>query len=259
MIRKIHNAASGLSAQAAKMDIISHNVANMNTIGYKKKEISFEDLLYREMAGSSSPVAPNAYSLPQGQGVKPAAVTPHFKQGILRETGREQDFAIEGEGMFRLRLPHGETAYTRAGAFYVDENRHLVCSQGYRVEIEGFAQVDSFASMDVNEQGMIVFLDEDGHAVGTAQLLLYRFLNQEGLMAIGENLWQPSANSGALEEGAPGGEGFGKIRQRYLEEANVNLIEEMAKLMLAQRSFQINSRSVQTGSEMWELANNIRR
>lgn len=262
MIRKLWNSACGMMAQALKIDTIANNVANVNTPGFKKSKILFEDLLYRTMAAPGNPVQDpvQAQHLLTGQGARAAQQRVSFLPGSFLETGRELDFAIDGEGFFRVILPDGREAFTREGNFYRNGEGALVTAEGYPVDILSpeLAGLD-YARILVDTDGTVEQLNAESVAVGTSRLPLYRFRNPEGLEALGNNLWAATAASGEPERGNPGEDGFGRILQGFMEQSNVNLVEEMTNLVLAQRAYEINSRSVRTADEMWQIANQIRR
>lgn len=261
MIRKLWNSASGMLAQSLKIDAIANNVANINTTAFKKNEVLFQDLAYRAMEGRGEPMEPGSgENLRVGQGVKPAATRMSFLQGILQETNRERDFAILGDGFFRILLPDGSQAFTRAGGFGLDAGYNLVTEDGYTVDLlpqdmRGWA----FTSISVEPNGTIRLYDEDGEIMGEGVATLYRFQNTEGLEAMGKNLWRTTANSGEPEPGRPGSQGFGVVQQKFLEQSNVSMLEEMTRLIMAQRAYEMSSRAVRTADDMWSMANQIRK
>ena len=261
MIRKLWNSAAGMLAQSFKIDVIANNVANVNTTGFKKKEVQFQDLLYRPVESPGAPTVPGSgENLLIGQGVRPSLTQTYFMQGILQETGRELDMGIEGEGFFHILLPDGRQGFTRAGAFILDANLNLVTDDGYRAdllppELRGL----DFASISVEPHGALRLLDGDGEVIGEGRATLFRFTNPEGLEAIGKNLWVATENSGEPQRGRPGDEGFGLLKQKFLEQSNVSLLEEMTRLILAQRGYEISSRAVRTADDMWSMANQIRK
>lgn len=260
MISILWSSASGMLAQAARIDTIANNVANVNTTGFKRQDARFQDLLYRPVSGPGMPVEPEADRVWAGHGVKMSAVTTSFIQGMPRETGRELDMALVGDGFFRILLPDGEEAYTRAGSFHQDAAGNLVTENGYRVDIFPAELVGRpFASLTINPNGQIQLFDENETLIGEGYAQIFRFQNSEGLAPRGENLWLATANSGEPQSGRPGTEGFGVVIQRSLEQSNVNLVEEMTRLIVAQRAYEISSRAVRTADDMWSLANQIRR
>ena len=261
MIGLLKNSASGMVAQSLKIDTVANNVANVNTTGFKGTDVRFQDLMYRSVHGSGNPVVPQSENvLAVGQGVKSAATATNFMTGAQLETGRELDMSIVGEGFFRVTLPNGQVGFTRAGNFYLDANQDLVTENGYHVdllpqELTGM----NFASISISDKGMIRLYNEADEVIGQGEATIFRFTNQSGLAARGENIWLATENSGNPLAGRPGSDGFGPIVQRQLESSNVNLIEEMTRLISAQRAYEMSSRSVRTADEMWAIANQIRR
>ena len=275
MIRKLWNSASGMLAQSLKIDVIANNVANINTAGFKKKDVHFQDIMYRSLSGPGNPVVPdNGDKILVGQGVKPAAIKTVFSQGILMETGRELDMAILGDGYFRVLLPDGREAFTRVGAFALDQNMNLVTEDGYLVDLlpPELAGKD-LSGFSVGSDGTIIlYIYEEGDASGEGEAagegnateeegeaVIYRFGNPEGLEARGRNLWMATENSGEPIGGKPEEDGFGSIAHKFLEQSNVSIIDEMTNLILAQRAYEISARAVRTADEMWSMANQIRK
>lgn len=261
MITKLWSSASGMVAQTFKIDTIANNIANANSTGFKKKAAHFQDLLYRSFKSPGNPVVLDTEdALLVGQGVKPVVSKTNFMQGVLSETGRELDMAIQGEGLFRVLLPDGRHAFTRAGTFAFDAAGQLVTAEGYRVELlpEELGGKE-FSKLSVERDGTILLYNENGEAMGEGVAEIFRFENAEGLEAIGRNLWLATENSGQPLPGRPGDAGFGTIMQKFLEQSNVNMAEEMTRLIMAQRAYELSSRAVRTADEMWSLANQIRR
>ncbi|RJX27845.1 MAG: flagellar basal-body rod protein FlgG [Dethiobacter sp.] len=261
MIRKLWNSATGMLAQSFKIDTIANNVANVNTTGFKKKSVLFQDLMYRSLRGPGNPVAPNEEGkLLVGQGVKPAAIKTYFLPGVLRETGIELDMAIQGEGFFRILLPDGRESFTRVGGFSLDPTLNLVTEDGYLVDLlpQELAGRE-FTSISIDSNGTVRLYNDAGEVTREGETAIYRFQNPEGLEAIGRNLWLATENSGEPLRGRPEDEGFGAIKQKFLEQSNVSMVEEMTSLILAQRAYEISSRAVRTADEMWALANQIRK
>lgn len=261
MLIKLWSSASGMLAQSFKIDTIANNIANVNTTAFKKKEAHFQDLLYRSVKNLGSPVDLNAEdALLVGQGVKTAATKTYFLQGITSETGRELDMALQGEGFFRIILPDGTHAYTRAGNFARDGAGQLVTEDGYRVDLLPKELMGrEFTSISIDNYGVIRLYSETGEAMGEGFAEIYRFQNAEGLEAIGKNLWLATDNSGEPLPGKPGDAGFGTILQKFLEQSNVSMVDEMTRLILAQRAYELSSRAVRTADDMWALANQIRK
>ncbi|HZK57135.1 MAG TPA: flagellar basal-body rod protein FlgG [Clostridia bacterium] len=264
-MRALWTAASGMKAQQLNMDIISNNLANVNTTSYKKQKIEFKDLLYENLKttdlndGEGTPV-----NLQVGHGVMPVATTRMFTMGNLERTDNTFDMAINGEGFFVIEDPNGNFFYTRDGNFKLsvefDEMR-LVTSEGYTVlsDFEDAIYFDEdMGDITVSESGLITAKTEDGEIEDIATIALVKFINPEGLEAIGKNLYIETTASGEpifMEDE----ERTSDIIQCYLETSNVQIVDEMVKLIVAQRSYEINSKAIQTADEMLGMANNLRR
>lgn len=261
MLRALANSAAGIDAQAKKVDVVAHNIANINTVGYKKQTVSFAELFYRQLAQPGLPVngePPNQRPIMEGSGVKVVSTQRDWQQGAIVETGRELDFAIQGKGFFEVQLPDGSFAYTRSGIFTRDEDGWLLTPQGYYLTVP-FELDPELQEIVVSPQGLVTAKNRDGGIEELGYWPLYYFTNPAGLQAIGDNLFVATEASGELLEALPGEDGLGTIKQGYLENANVFLAEEITALIEAQRAYQINSRALQTADEMWSMANNLRR
>lgn len=262
MIRSLWISASGMAAQQINLDVISNNLANVNTVGFKRSRADFQDLLYQNVksAGVASGVGtqvPTGIQL--GSGVRPVAVQKLFIQGDFQQTQSDLDIAVEGDGFFQITKPDGEISYTRAGSFKKDNEGRMVSSDGY--PLEPSISIPSNASkVSISSDG-IVSAEVSGSSVPTdlGRIELARFVNPSGLNSIGKNLFLPTASSGDPITGRPGQEGFGTLSQGYLESSNVNIAEEMINMIIGQRSYEINSKSIQTADEVLQTANNLRR
>lgn len=261
MLRSLNNSAAGIDAQAKRVDVIAHNIANINTTAYKKQRVSFAELYYKQTAKPGAPVTGNPSNntpVLEGSGVKIAGTERDFEQGPLVQTGREMDLAINGKGFFEVILSNGDLAYTRSGVLKVDENGWLTTAQGLRltapVEIS-----EGYHNININITGIVTGKSPEGEIEELGSLFLVNFTNPEGLEAIGDNLFSATEASGELWEAMPGEEGLGEIRQGYLENANVFLAEEITNLIEAQRAYQLNSRALQASDEMWAMANSLKR
>ncbi|NPB08780.1 MAG: flagellar basal-body rod protein FlgG [Thermodesulfobacteria bacterium] len=260
MIRSLWTGATGMQAQQLKLDVIAHNLANVNTAGFKKSRVDFEDLLYQKLKlagalnaeGNQVPVG-----MEIGLGVRPVAVSKVFSQGEYEQTNKELDLAIEGRGFFKV-LVNGEELYTRAGHFKVDRDGYVVTPNGARLQPE-FTVPNGTVRIEVTQDGLMTALDANGTALAQVQLLLYDFPNPAGLYAIGRNLYRASDAAGDVIEGQPGREGFGTIAQGYLEMSNVDVVEEMVQMIVTQRAYEANSKTIQTADNMLEMANNVKR
>lgn len=261
MLRSINTSAAGIDAQAKRVDVIAHNIANINTTAYKKQRVSFAELYYSKVAKPGIPASgnpPNNTPILEGSGVKIKNTDRDFEQGAIIQTGRELDLAIQGKGFFEVEHPNGSLAYTRNGILNVDENGWLITAQGYRLT----APIEippGYRDISIAPIGIVTGKNSEGDIEELGHLFLVDFTNPEGLEAIGENLFLATEASGEIWEGMPGQEGFGQIRQGYLENSNVFLAEEITELIEAQRAYQLNSRALQAADEMWAMANSLRR
>lgn len=261
MLRSLANSAAGINAHAQKVDVIAHNIANINTVGYKKQNVSFAELLYHELAGPgipANPQPPNQRPIMEGNGVKINSIQRDWREGAVVETGRNLDFAIIGQGFFEVYLPDGSFGYTRSGVFHIDPDGYLVTAQGYPLTVP-FEIDPGIQEIVVSPDGTVTGRNTAGETVEIGYWPVYSFVNPEGLEAIGDNLYIATEASGEPWEGMPGEEQLGIIKQGYLESSNVMLAEEITNLIEAQRAYQINSRALQAADEMWSMANNLRR
>ncbi len=262
MLRSLFTAATGMYAQQLNVDVISHNLANVNTTGFKKSRAEFQDLIYQTMIQPGAP-SDDGTQYPSGiqigLGVRPVAVAKFFTPGDLINTGNNLDLAIDGEGFFQVTLPDGTIAYTRAGNFRLDRDGRIVTNDGYPLE-PGITVPADATGITVGGDGRVTVTQPGTVApveIGTIELA--RFINPGGLKAIGKNLFLETDASGATTTGAPGTEGRGTIVQGFLEMSNVNIVEELANLIIAQRAFDINSKAVQTSDEMLQTVSAIKR
>lgn len=256
MLRGLSNAASALVAQQLKLDVTANNVANLNTTAFKKKDVQFKDLLYQEEARRGNAVLPAAEKpVTAGTGTAMSAIRTDLSDGVFQVTGRELDFAVVGPGYFRVQLPDGSEAYTRAGEFRKDGDGFLVTPQGYRVQMPQLpAEEHEFR---ISEDGIITAITPAGEVIPLGQVMLAYFDNPAGLIKLGGNLYAASPASGEPRIEQPGPNT--QIKQFALEGANVDLIVEMTNLIVGQRNFSLNARALQTLDEMMQTANNIRR
>ncbi|MCG7756119.1 MAG: flagellar basal-body rod protein FlgG [Nitrosomonas sp.] len=253
MIRSLWIAKTGLDAQQTKMDVISNNLANVSTNGFKRARAVFEDLLYqtiRQPGAQSSQQTQLPSGLQLGTGVKPVSTESIFTQGGLQQTENQRDVAIRGVGFFQVLLPDGTTAYTRDGAFQSDLNGQLVTSSGYAVQ----------PAITVPPNALGVTIARDGTVSATVpgavapiqvgNIQLASFVNPAGLLKMGENLYQETASSGAPNQNAPGTNGLGLLEQNFVETSNVNVVEELVNMIQTQRAYEMNSKSIETSDQM---------
>ena len=260
MIRSLWTAATGMQAQTLNIDVISNNLANVSTSGFKKSRAEFQDLLYETLrpAGvASSETSEVPVGIQVGHGTRPSAVNRIFIQGDFQQTKNELDLAIEGDGFFQVIQANGDTAYTRDGSFKLDNEGRIVNSDGFLLEPEITVPNNTIA-ISIAIDGTVSVL-QSGQAepteIGTIQLA--RFVNPAGLHSIGRNLYIPTAASGDEILGTAGEDGFGTIAQGYLEGSNVSVVEEMVNMIVAQRAYETNSKVIQASDEMLQMANNV--
>lgn len=262
--RALRTAASGMYAQQINIEVISNNIANMNTTGFKKNKPEFQDLMYQEVAvnpiNSSAPGIKSTGTevIQVGNGVKPSSTQKIFIQGDLVPTNNLLDLAIQGDGFFQIRKPDGTFVYTRDGSFKVNAEGVIVTSSGYSLDPEIRIDENS-VGFSVSRDGVIELQQRDGTNIPIGNIQLVRFLNPAGLMSLGDNLYAETEASGVPIFGAPGADGFGEIHQGFLESSNVDVVEEMISMITAQRAYEINSKTVKTVEEMMTMANNLKR
>ncbi|MCE9521824.1 MAG: flagellar basal-body rod protein FlgG [Alphaproteobacteria bacterium] len=262
-MRSLSIASSGMLAQQLNVEVISNNIANMNTTGFKRQRAEFQDLLYQniERMGASSSdqstIVPTGIQV--GTGVKTASVYRIMQQGNMNATENPYDLAIEGKGFFRIRMPSGDTGYTRAGAFAVNAEGQIVTSEGYAVE-PGINIPQGTTSVTINASGQVyVRLAGQTTDTLTGQLDLAVFANEAGLDAQGSNIFLETAASGSAQTGTPGSTGFGQIAQGSLETSNVNSVAEITSLITAQRAYEMNSKVVTVSDEMLQMTSRLSR
>jgi len=261
-LRALWTAAVGMQGQALNIDVISNNLANVNTTGFKRSRADFQDLLYQSLriagaASSSGTEIPTANQV--GLGTKVAAVAKIFTQGDYKQTGNELDLAIDGRGFFQITTPEGEIAYSRAGSFKLDGDGNIVTSDGYLLEPQITVPTNAI-QLTVGPDGTVTVMnagETTPSEIGNIETA--RFANPAGLTGMGKNLFMESETSGTPTTGTPGEDGLGTISQGYLEMSNVNVVEEMVNMILAQRSYEINGKAIQTADEMLQMANNVKR
>jgi flagellar basal-body rod protein FlgG len=261
-MRALRTAATGMSAQQTNVEVISNNIANMNTVGFKRQRAEFQDLMYQnvERAGArtsgAGTVAPTGIQI--GAGVKTGATYRITEQGSMTRTENTYDLAIDGKGFFQVLLPSGETAYTRAGNLGVDDQGRLVTDDGYVVQPE-ITIPEGTRDVSISKSGQVqVVLGQEAQTQEAGQLQLATFVNEAGLEAIGDNLLLESGASGAAVIGAPGEPGFGQLMQGYTEASNVDAVTEITSLIVAQRAYEMNSKVINTADEMLSAANQLK-
>lgn len=262
MIRALYTAATGMNAQETNLDVISNNLANVNTIGFKKGRADFQDLMYQyvvEPGAQTSQTTTNPTGVQVGLGVKTVAVQKMFTQGDMTSTGNQLDVAIEGDGFFQVLKPDGTFAYTRSGVFQLDFNGLLVTSDGYQVA-PGITIPQDALGITVAQDGTIT-VKQPNQAVPTqvGQLIAVRFPNNAGLRAVGQNLYEETQASGAPVNGIFSQLGFGRLNQGFLESSNVSIVDEVVRLITGQRAYEASSKGITTADEMLNQAINLKR
>lgn len=261
-MKALLTAASGMMAQELNVEVISNNIANMRTTGYKRQRAEFQDLLYNNLrragttSSASGTIVPSGIQI--GSGVKTGATYRIMSQGSVLRTEKDLDVAIRGEGLFQVALPDGRTAYTRDGSFEIDPNGTLTTIDGYTIEpqitIPPNAQAITIsASGDVQAQ---IPGQQAPQTLGTIQLA--RFVNKAGLEAIGDNLFLETDASGTPQVGTPNDSGFGNLLQAHLEQSNVNAVAEISDLIAAQRAYEMNARIISAADQMMQATSNLR-
>ena len=260
MLRALQTASTGMEAQQMNLNTIANNLANVNTTGFKKNKIEFQDMLYEkkrtvgaeEGAGNLVPAGVEV-----GNGARVASTAKIYTQGQVSQTGEKMDVAVQGDGFFEVLRPDGTTAYTRDGGFKVASDGRVVTNDGLPVQ-SGFQPIPVDAqSVNISTNGNVTIQTPGGSQ--TFQIQLVRFNNPAGLRSMGGNLLEETPSSGTPTLGTPAEAGFGSILQGYLETSNVNVAEEMVNMILAQRAYEVNSKAIQTSDQMMELTNNLKR
>ncbi len=261
MMRTLWTSATGMQAQQLTIDTIANNLANVNTSGFKKSRAEFQDLMYETLRSPGAPIAgsqvPSGIQL--GHGVRPVSTQREFSMGSLKNTNSPLDVAIEGKGFFQIVLPTGDMAYTRAGSFQLDSAGSMVTPDGYRLSPDIVIPTDSL-SISIESDGTVSVLQPGQTSpseVGVLELAL--FSNPGGLKAVGRNLFQETDSSGVPTTGSPGDEGRGNVAQGFLEMSNVSVVDEMVQMIMTQRAYELNAKSIQTADSMMSQANNLKR
>lgn len=253
MIRSLWISKTGLDAQQTQMDVIANNLANVSSNGFKRSRAVFEDLLYqtiRQPGAQSSQQTQLPSGLQLGTGVRPVATEKIHTQGNLQQTGNDKDVAIQGKGFFQILMPDGSTAYTRDGAFQIDNQGQLVTSSGFPLQ-PAITIPNDAETLTVGRDGTVsVQTAGDSAPTQIGSLQLSTFINTAGLQAKGENLFVETSASGTANTNAPGSNGAGFLTQGYVETSNVNVVEELVNMIQTQRAYEINSKAITTSDQM---------
>ena len=262
MIRALYTSSSGMQAQQLNLDTVANNLANVNTSGFKRTRVDFQDMLYQTFKAPGTSNAQGttiATGIQVGHGARPVATQRIFSLGDFQQTENPLDLVIEGEGFFQVQRPDGTTAYTRAGAFKKDGTGRVVTSDGFPLQ-PGIVIPADASSVTIGTDGTVsvaVAGQTAAQQVGTIQLA--RFVNSAGLLSIGRNLFTPTQASGDPVVANPGVQGVGTLAQGFLEQANVKVVEEMVAMITSQRAYEANSKAIQSADDMLNIANNMRR
>jgi len=262
-MRALHTAATGMMAQELNVQVISNNIANMRTTGYKRQRAEFQDLLYEHVNRVGTQTSSQGNILPAGielgSGVKTVGTPRLMSQGELAQTGKDYDVAIRGEGFFKILMPDGRTAYTRDGSFELDNQGRLVTAQGNVLQPQITIPTNA-SSVSINSQGQ-VSITQQGTTTQTqiGQLELSIFVNKAGLQSIGDNLYLETPASGTPQNGTPSTDGFGNLQQGYLEQANVESVSEISDLIAAQRAYEMNAKVISAADQMLSATSNLMR
>ena len=262
-MRALHTAATGMMAQELNVQVISNNIANMRTTGYKKQRAEFQDLLYQHVRRVGTQTSDQGNILPVGielgSGVKTVGTPRVMGQGNIMPTTKDLDVAIRGDGFFRILLPDGRTAYTRDGSFELDAQGRLVTAQGYVLQ-PGITVPQNSSGITINQQGQ-VSVSQPGQTTPTqiGQIELSVFVNKAGLQALGDNLYVETPASGTPINGQPNVDGFGNLQQGNLEQANVEAVSEISDLIAAQRAYEMNAKVITAADQMLSATSSLMR
>ena len=262
MLRSLYTAATGMTAEQTQIDTVSNNIANVNTIGYKKQRAEFADLFYQTMeyagtATSTTTQSPTGISV--GLGVRPTAITKIFTQGNFKETHNNLDVAIQGDGFFQVQMPDGRIGYTRDGAFKLDANGNMVTSDGYKL-IPNITLPADTVQVSIGTDGTVSILEAgQTKTQQVGQIQLANFINPAGLHSLGSNLYVNTSASGDPIVDNPGSSGLGSLRQGFVEMSNVQLVDEMTDLITGQRAYDAASKAITTSDQMLQTVNGLKR
>ncbi|MFE1601289.1 flagellar basal-body rod protein FlgG [Methylobacterium sp. ID0610] len=253
-MRALYAAATGMAAQELNVQVISNNIANLRTTGYKRQQAHFQDLLYQNLRRAGSATSDQGNQLPAGlalgSGVKTTSTARVMSQGTLSSTEKTYDVAIRGEGFFQITMPDGRTAYSRDGSFDLDQQGQIVTRDGYLLN-PSITVPNNATGVTISASGMVqATVPGQTAPQNLGQIQLARFVNKVGLESIGDNLFTETLASGPAITGNPSSEGFGNLQQNYLEEANVNAVTEISSLIAAQRAYEMNSKVVTAADQM---------
>ena len=253
MMNSLWIAKTGMTAQQTQLDVISHNLSNVSTTGFKRNNAVFEDLIYqnlRQVGSQTTEENQLPTGLHLGLGVRTVATSRNFTQGSLQQSNNSLDVAINGNGFFEVQLPDGTIGYTRDGSFQLDSQGRMVTSGGLPVA-NGITVPQGATSISISESGVVsATLAGNPQPQQLGQLAMSSFINAAGLQPVGQNMYKESAASGPPQQGQPGTNGLGVMRQGFLETSNVNVVEELVTMIQTQRAYEMNSKAIQTSDQM---------
>ena len=262
MLRSLFTAATGMIAQQTQVDVTSHNIANVNTMGYKKNRAEFADLMYQVMSYAGTPTSTTTThptGIEVGLGVRPQAITKIHSQGYFKETGNNLDMVIAGNGFFQVQMPDGTTAYTRNGAWKLDSDGNIVNDDGLQLVPNITIPADA-TQISIGIDGTVSVLQPGAQEMQqVGQIEIVNFINPAGLPSSGDNLFLETGASGAPIIGIAGQDGLGQIKQGFVEMSNVQLVEEMTELITGQRAYEANSKAITTSDSMLQTTNELKR
>ena len=262
MVRSLFTAATGMIAQQTQVDVTSHNIANVNTMGYKKNRAEFADLMYQVMSYAGTPTSTTTThptGIEVGLGVRPQAITKIHSQGYFKETGNNLDMVIAGDGFFQVQMPDGTTAYTRNGAWKLDSDGNIVNDDGLQLVPNITIPADA-TQISIGIDGTVSVLQPGAQEMQqVGQIEIVNFINPAGLHSSGDNLFLETGASGAPIIGIAGQDGLGQIKQGFVEMSNVQLVEEMTELITGQRAYEANSKAITTSDAMLQTTNELKR
>ncbi len=262
MMRALWTASTGMAAQSLNVDVISNNISNVNTTGFKRGRANFQDLMYQQVKSPGSEASSAGTRVPTGiqigLGVKAASVDSIFSEGSFQQTDNPLDLTIQGRGFFQIQLPNGDSAYTRDGKFSIDSQGQVVTQNGDPV-LPGITIPTDAQTIHISQDGTVSVVQPSATQTVIGQIQIADFINPAGLTHLGSNLFQISNASGEAVIGNPSENGLGSIGQGMLEMSNVSMVEEMVNLIAGQRAYEMNSKAIQAADEMLQTANNVRR
>lgn len=261
MIRGLYTAATGMNAMQHQIDVTSHNIANVNTTGYKKDRAEFQDLIYESLNYTANQTTQNTLNptgIDVGLGVRLANIQKNFTEGDLKPTANPLDIAILGRGFFQITLPSGEIAYSRNGNFKLDAEGTIVDGNGYALEPQ-IVVPQNVKDLTIGNDGFVSARDpQTGDTIELGQIVLADFINPAGLAPLGDSLFMQTAASGDVQQANPSTEQLGSLRQGMLESSNVKLVNEMVDLITAQRAYEANSKAITTADNMLDVVNRLK-